>query len=70
MPLALAPKEVELTIKRIGLDDKTKSHLSDLGVSLGSRVKVLSESGGSVILVVKDGRLCIDKMLAAKILVA
>ena len=70
MPLTLAPEDMELTIVKILADDKTKKHLENLGITISSSLTVLSHSGGSVILIVKDGRLALDKTIATKILVA
>ena len=58
MPIAIAPLGRELEIRRVGAEDKVKKHLRELGIFEG------------VIVVVKDGRLCLDKALAGKILVA
>ena len=47
-----------------------KKHLFELGIVAGSRVTVLASDGGNVILLVKEGRLCLDRGLASKIIVA
>ena len=47
-----------------------KHHLENLGILAGENISVLSASGGNVILLVKNGRLAINKDLAVKILVA
>ena len=70
MPIALAPLNEELTIMRILLDEKNKKHLESLGILPKAKVKVLSSMNGGVILVVKDGRLALDRSIASKILVA
>ena len=70
MPIAIAPKGEELLIRRVGADDKIKKHLRELGIFEGSKITLLSSDGGNVIVVVKEGRLCLDKALAGKILVA
>ncbi len=70
MPLALAPFNKELTVRRVGAEEKTKRHLQEMGISEGSKVTVLSSTAGNVILVVLEGRVCLDKQLASKILVA
>lgn len=69
MPLAIAPVGQELKVIKILTDDKTKKHLQSLGITTDSSLILLSESGGSIILLVKDGRLALDKVLATKILV-
>ena len=68
MPICIAPAGRELTVRKIGADEKIKKHLRELGLSEGSKITLLSSSGGNVIVVVKEGRLCLDKSLAGKIL--
>lgn len=70
MPIALAPAGKELLIRKIGADEKVKRHLQELGISEGSKITLISSSGGNVIVIVKEGRVCLDKTLAGKILVA
>ena len=70
MPLVVAPIGKSLIVKRILTDDKTKKHLESLGITIGSTLSIISASGGSVICLVKDGRLALDKNLATKIFVA
>ncbi|UKI14668.1 MAG: ferrous iron transport protein A [Clostridiales bacterium] len=50
--------------------EKRKKHLENLGITIDSVIRVISASGGSVICVVKDGRLALDKEMATKILIA
>ena len=70
MPIALAPLNTELTIIKILLDEKNKKHLESLGILPNSKVVVVSSMNGGVILIVKDGRLALDRTIASKILVA
>ena len=70
MPICIAPAGRELTVRKIGADEKIKKHLRELGISEGSKITLLSSSGDNVIVVVKEGRLCLDRTLAGKILVA
>ncbi len=70
MPLILAPLGQEVRIVKISLDDKTKKHLSNLGVLEGGSVTVLSASGGSTVCRVKEGRLALDRNVASHIYVA
>ncbi len=69
MPLPMAPVGEELTVKKIMLDERDRRHLANLGIVPGGTLTLLSASGGSVILRVKDGRLALDRSLALKILV-
>ena len=70
MPIAIAPKGCPLQIKKVGAEDKIKKHLRELGVIEGGDITIVSSSGGNVIVIVKEGRLCLDRSLAGKILVA
>ncbi len=70
MPLLLAPVGQEVKIVKIVADDKTKKHLSNLGVLVEGTITVLSTSGGSAVCRVKDGRLALDRMVASRIYVA
>ena len=49
--------------------ERNKRHLESLGIVPGSSLRLLSVSGGSVILRIREGRLAIDRSLACKILV-
>lgn len=70
MPIAIAPQGCELKIRKVGADEKTKKHLQELGLTEGGAITLVSSDGGNVIVIVKEGRLCLDKTLAGKILVA
>ncbi len=70
MPLSIAPLNMQVEVKRISAEVKVKKHLQELGITMGTRITVLSSDGGNVILVVKEGRLCLDKNLASRIMVA
>lgn len=41
-----------------------------MGITAGGKITILSSAGGSVIVAVKEGRLCLDKSVANKIIVA
>lgn len=70
MPIMLAPLNQELKVVKILLDEKNKKHLESLGILVNSKVTVVSSMNGGVILIVKDGRLALDRSIASKILVA
>ena len=69
MPLVIAPLNVTLRVIKILVDEKMKKHLENLGITIDSTLQVLDSIGGNLILLVKDGRLAIDKNVATKILV-
>lgn len=70
MPLLLAPLNTDLRIIRLLVNDKVKKYLESLGLTVDTCIRLLSKANGSVILVVKDGRLALDSNMANKILVA
>lgn len=70
MPIVFAPQGENLRVIRVLADEKTKKHLESLGITIGSQLTVLSVSGGSIIVMVRDSRLALDKGIATKILVA
>ena len=70
MPIVIAPLNTELRIVRISADDKTKKHLENLGITINGEVSVLSNSGGTVVCKIKDGRIALDSNLSTKIFVA
>ena len=70
MPIALAPRNVEVKVVRVLTDEKTKKHLESLGILVNSTLTVISSVNGGVVVAVKEGRLALDKTIASKILVA
>ncbi len=70
MPLFLAPVNTEMEIRKVAAEEKTKKHLQEIGICVGGKIKLLSSGNNGVIVVVKEGRLCLDGSLARKILVA
>ncbi len=69
MPLTLAPIGQELTIRKIVVEEKLKKHLENLGITINSKITILSQNGGNLICLVKEGRLALDKNTALKIFV-
>lgn len=69
MPIAIAPLNEELKVVRISSDPEVKKHLESLGITINSTIKILSSTGGNLVLEVKDGRLAIDRELASTIFV-
>ena len=70
MPLVFAPVNMLLRVVKMHVDEKLKRHLENLGISVNSELEVLSQSGGSVICRIKDGRLALDRDMATRIFVA
>ena len=69
MPLSMARTGESNTIKRIGGKEETKKFLEKLGFVSGGIVTVVSETGGNMIVNIKDSRVAIGKDMANKIMV-
>ena len=70
MPIVIAPFNKQLKIVRISADEKLKKHLESLGITVNGEITVLSQSGGTVVCKIKDGRIALDSDLSTKIFVA
>ena len=69
MPIVIAPINKQLKIVRISAE-KLKKHLESLGITVNGEITVLSQSGGTVVCKIKDGRIALDSDLSTKIFVA
>lgn len=70
MLLFLAPLETKIRIAKILTDEKTKHHLLNLGLCVGTEVTVVSHSANDLIIKVLDTTLALNKDTALKIIVA
>lgn len=69
MPLTMAGVGEANVIKRIEGKEKTRKFLENLGFVTGGTVTVISQTGGNMIVNVKDSRVAIGKDMAVKIMV-
>ncbi len=69
MPIVFAPFNTELTIIKILADETLKKHLESLGIVVNQKIEVLSNASGSLICLIKDSRVALDRNLSTKILV-
>lgn len=69
IPLALANRDEEQTVKRIGGSPEMKKHLEDMGFTVGGRVTPIASLGGSLIVRVKESRVAISAEMAGRIMV-
>ena len=69
MPLSLANKDEEYTIRKIGGSPEVKKHLENLGFVAGGSVSVISSIGGNLIVKIKESRVAISREMASKIFV-
>lgn len=69
MPLSMVNNGEENIIKRVGGKEDTRKFLANLGFISGSKVTVISEIEGNMIVNIKDSRVAIGKDMANKIMV-
>ena len=69
MPLTMAKSGEVNTIKKVGGREETRRFLEKLGFVTGGTVTVVSETGGNLIVNVKDARVAIGKDMANRIIV-
>ena len=70
MPLSMAGRGEQLTIRKITGKDEVRQHLAELGFVVDSMVTVVSEMGGNLILQVRESRIALDRTMANRIMVA
>ncbi len=69
MPLTFLKSGESGEIKRIGGQGEVKQFLEKLGFVTGEEVRIVSSTGGNIIVQVKDSRVAVSKGLAGKIMV-
>lgn len=69
MPLSMVREGEPNVIRKIGGKEETRRFLENLGFVSGSIVTVVSQTGGNLIVNVKDSRVAIGKDMASRILV-
>lgn len=69
MPLTMVSTGESNIIKKVGGKEETKKFLEKLGFVVGGAVTVISQTGGNLIVNVKDSRIAIGRDMANKIMV-
>ena len=69
MPLSMAGRGEQLTIRKITGKDEVRQHLAELGFVVDSTVTVVNEIAGNLILQVKQSRIALYKTMANRIMV-
>ena len=69
MPLSMMKAGEPNVIKKVGGREDTRRFLENLGFVAGGIVTVVSQTGGNMIVNVKDSRVAIGKDMANKIMV-
>ena len=67
MPLSMAGAGSTMNIQRVGGKAETKKFLENLGFTVGEKVTVITETGGNLIVQVKEARVAISREMANKI---
>ena len=69
MPLSMAHAGERNVIKKVGGREETRKFLEDLGFVVGGAVTVISETGGTIIVNIKESRVAIGKDMANRIMI-
>lgn len=69
MPLSMVRAGEPNVIRKVGGREETRRFLENLGFVTGGTVTVVSETGGNMIVNIKDSRVAIGKDMANKIMV-
>ena len=69
MPLTMATPGEPSVSRKIGGKEETRLFLEKLGFVTGGEVTVISETGGNMIVNIKDSRVAIGKDMANKIMI-
>ena len=69
MLLSMAKSGEPVEVKRVGGKEETRKFLENLGFVVGSIVTVISETGGNLIVNIKESRIAIGRDMANKIMV-
>lgn len=70
VPLIFAEVGETGVIRKIGGNPEVKKHLENLGFVAGGNVTVITQTGGNIIVNVKDARVAISREMAMKIMIA
>ena len=68
MPLSMVSAGEENVIKKVGGKEETRKFLEGLGFVTGSVVTVISQTGGNMIVNVKDSRVAIGRDMANQLM--
>ena len=69
LPLALLGPRRTARVQAVRGKDEVRRHLACLGIVEDAAVRIVSESGGNMIVEVKGARLALSRQLASRILV-
>ena len=67
--LAQAKQNFVYQVERIETEEKTKRHLQNIGVVVGSKIVVVNLSGNNAILLIKSHRVAVSREILSQIFV-
>lgn len=70
MPLSMVSAGEKNIVQRVGGKEEARKFLESLGFVAGAAVTVISETGGNLIVNIKESRVAIGRDMANKITVA
>ena len=69
MPLTMARTGSEIYVDVINGKDETRKFLENLGFVKGTKISVITEISGNLIINVKDTRVAVSRAMASRIMV-
>lgn len=69
-PLASFKESAQVLVKKIKTNSKTQVRLLGLGIGVGSRLEILRNRGGDMVLAQNNNRISLGRSIANKILVS
>lgn len=69
MPLTIAPINKELTVRKMFMETKLRKHLCSLGITVNSKLTILSQSKGNIVVFIKGSRIALDYGVAKNIFI-
>lgn len=69
MPLTMAKPGEMNAVRKVGGKESTRRFLESLGFVAGSDVMIVTETGGNIIVCVKNTRIALSREMANKIMI-
>ncbi|MDE5618730.1 MAG: ferrous iron transport protein A [Clostridia bacterium] len=69
MPLTMLSQGEECEVIRVAGNEQTRSHLLNLGVVTGAKIKLIAGAGQNIIIQILSARVAVNADTASKILV-
>ena len=69
MPLTMVNAGMEIYVQQINGNDETRKFLENLGLVKGTKIVVVTEISGNLIINVRDTRVAVSRAMASRIVV-